>query len=151
MTLTQSSQLPRPPEAVWRHVTSMPEINREMGPWLHMTYPAEARTLSLADAAVQVGQPLFNSWILFLGLVPVERMQVTLAEIEPGRRFVEQSGVMLMRFWRHERSVVPTEGGCLVSDVVTLEPPFVWFAPLLKILAGLFFSHRHRRLRQLLP
>jgi ligand-binding SRPBCC domain-containing protein len=149
ITLTRTSRLPAPPDVVWRHATSMPSVNREMGPWLLMTYPAEARERSLGDAAVVLGEPLFTSWILFLGLVPVERMRVTIVELEPGRRFVERSPPLLLRSWRHERSVEPSEEGCVVTDVVTAEPPFAWFSPVVGFVVGRFFTHRHDRLRRI--
>ncbi len=149
ITVTRISRLPAPAEVVWRHATSMPSVNREMGPWLRMTYPAEARDQSLADAAVVLGEPLFTSWILFLGLLPVERMRVTIVELEPGRRFVERSPPVLLRSWRHERSVEPSQDGCVVTDVVTAEPPFAWFSPVLRVVAERFFTHRHARLRRL--
>jgi len=134
-------------ERVHAHATSMPTINQEMGPWLKMTYPRAAEGMSLADAAPLLGQPLFTSWVLFLGLVPVERMQVRIVELGPGFRFVEESHVTFLRLWRHER-VIESRGdeACTVTDRLTLEPRIGVFAAPLAAFVRAFFGHRHRQL-----
>jgi ligand-binding SRPBCC domain-containing protein len=148
VTVVRSSRMPASAEAVWGLVTRMPAINREMGPWLRMTYPREAENLSLGDTTVRLGEPLFTSWVLAGGLVPIERMAVTLVELEPGRRFVEQSRTLAMRSWRHERTLEPSGDECIVTDRLTLAAPVRWVEPLLGRALGLFFDHRHRRLRR---
>ncbi|MDB4969951.1 MAG: hypothetical protein JWN44_5640 [Myxococcales bacterium] len=114
-----------------------------------MSYPAEADELSLDDPRVRLGETLFASWILLLGLVPVERMRVTLVEIDPGRSFVEQSGVSMLRFWRHERRIEPTAGGCVLTETLTVAAPLSLMTPVVGWLVRLFFAHRYRRLRTL--
>ena len=148
-TVTRSSTLHAPPGEVWLHATSLDGIHRELSPWMRMTAPAEARGLSLDGAQVPLGEPLFTSWILLLGFFPVERMRLTLVELEPGRRFVEQSGTTFMRLWRHERTVEAAPAGCTITDKLTLAAPLVLFTPLVAKLIGYFFNHRHRRLRRL--
>lgn len=90
-TFTCTTALAAPRSTVWKHATKLTTINREMAPWLRMTVPREVGEASLDDPRLRIGEPLFASWILLLGVVPVERMQVTVIELEPGRRFVEQS------------------------------------------------------------
>jgi ligand-binding SRPBCC domain-containing protein len=134
---------------VWAHATSIDGINREMAPWLRMTAPSGLDTLTLDDAAGALGTPLFTSVVLFGGVVPVERMRVTIAELEPGRRFVERSPMLALRGWRHERVVEPHDGGCLVIDRVSFEPRVAATAPLARAAIGAFFAHRHRQLGRL--
>jgi ligand-binding SRPBCC domain-containing protein len=145
--VTRESFVSAAPDEVWAHATSMTSINREMGPWLRMSYPPEARDLNLDSAEVRVGEPLFISWVSLFGVVPLERMKVTIVERGPGRRFVEQSQVAVLRYWRHERTIAPLESGSVVKDTVTFAPPFAFLAPVTGWLVGLFFAHRHRRLR----
>jgi hypothetical protein len=76
--ISRSTPLRAAPSLVWRHATSLDGINREMGPWLKMTAPPEARGLALDDAGVALGEPLFTSVVLFGGVMPVERMRVTI-------------------------------------------------------------------------
>jgi hypothetical protein len=37
----------------------------------------------------------------------VDRSDLTFLELEPGRRFLEQSPMLSMKLWRHERIVEP--------------------------------------------
>jgi ligand-binding SRPBCC domain-containing protein len=147
-TIVRTSRLAAPAERVWAHATTLSTINDEMRPWLAMTAPREARGLSLATTQVPLGVTLFGSWVLLLGVVPVERMQLRIAELGPGRRFVEQSGMLAMRLWRHERSVEVDGGGCVVTDRVTVEPRLSALSPIAAAVVGRFFDHRHRRLRR---
>ena len=85
-------------------------------------------------------------WLLLFGLIPVDRSDLTLMEIEPGRRFLEQSPMLGMKLWRHERIIVPVSGGATVTDRLEFAPRFAsglvcWFV-------RLFFNHRHAVLRR---
>ena len=117
-----------------------------MAPWLRMTAPAEARGLALDDAGAALGEPLFTSLVLLGGVVPVDRMRVTITELEPGRRFVERSPMISVRGWRHERVVDPHPAGCLVVDRVSFEPRVGAMAMAMRAAIGAFFAHRHRQL-----
>ncbi|MDB4995511.1 MAG: hypothetical protein JWM74_2943 [Myxococcaceae bacterium] len=151
-TIRIASELAAPAAVVWKHATTLRTINEEMGPWLYMTHPAAARDLSLSDVGQQadmpLGTPLFSSWVLLFRCLPVERLQVTIVELEDGVRFVEQSKTSLMKSWRHERRVEPRGAACTVTDVVTLEPPMALFARPIAACVSWFFGHRHAQLRK---
>jgi ligand-binding SRPBCC domain-containing protein len=85
------------------------------------------------------------------GVVPFDYDYLTIAELEPGRRFLEQSTMLSMSSWQHERTITPDTGGtAVVHDRVTFQPRVALrlTAPLLAVGIGAFFSHRHRRLRR---
>jgi ligand-binding SRPBCC domain-containing protein len=146
--LTRSSRLAASSAKVWAHVTRMPAINLEMGPFLKMTFPHEAETMSLGDIDVELGTPIFRSWVLAGGVIPIERMDVTLVELEKGRRFVEQSKTLFMKRWRHERTVEDEGDGCTVTDRLTFEAPLAFVTPTVAMCIGSFFDHRHRVLKR---
>ena len=148
-TLTRASTLAAAPESVWAHATSLASINREMAPWLEMSAPAELQGVSLDDPRVVPGEELFASTVRFLGFLPVDRMHVTIVELERGRRFVEESPMLAMRRWRHEREIVPAGAGCTLRDTLTFEPRIALATPAVRIALGAFFTHRHRVLRRL--
>jgi ligand-binding SRPBCC domain-containing protein len=150
-TVEQTSVVGGPPAAVWASITSLEGINREMGPWLQMTLPPEARGLTLDAALETLGEPLFASRVLLFGIIPVERMRVTLVELEPGRRFVEQSPMLTLRYWRHERTLAPEGSDCRITDRLTFAPPVAVFAPILRRVVSALFAHRHRRLAETFP
>jgi ligand-binding SRPBCC domain-containing protein len=144
--LERTTALRAAPAEVWRHVTSIDGINRELAPWLRMTVPSEARRLTIDDALDSLGDALIVSRVLLFGVLPVERMRLTIVALEPGHRFVEQSPMLTMRSWRHERTVEPTADGCRLSDRLSFEPLVRASSPLLRRLVGALFAHRHRRL-----
>jgi ligand-binding SRPBCC domain-containing protein len=142
--LVFESRLSVAPADAWRWMTSVEGVSAELAPVLKMTVPRTANTLISEDVAL--GQRLFYSWVLLFGLLPVDRMELTLSSIDVGRRFVEESPTLTMKQWRHERSLTPTEGGTVLTDRLTFEAKFGralvrWFVTRL-------FEHRHAVLRR---
>jgi hypothetical protein len=78
-----ASTVPADVDAVWAHCSSMIEVSRELWPWLRMTYPDGAE--SLVPETFLPGKPLFRSTLLLCGLLPVDRTDLTIVELEPGR------------------------------------------------------------------
>lgn len=64
-----SSVLHAGPQEVWAAVRTMAGVNRELAPWVRMTYPDESADLALEDAPP--GSPVFQSWLLLLGGHPL--------------------------------------------------------------------------------
>jgi hypothetical protein len=149
-SVEQSSVLALTAPEMWRRATSPGGINDELRPVLRMTVPAELRGKTIDD--VQVGVPLGRSWILFVGLIPIDYDDLRLAELEPGHRFLERSSMLSMRVWRHERTVEQLEGDtCRVTDCLSFElrPPLAWIPGsqrLARAIVAALFRHRHRRL-----
>ena len=141
-----SSKLNAPAAEVWERVVTPEGINDEMGPWMKMTIPRGVESLSAES--VTLGEPIGRSWILLFGLLPIDYDDVTLVELEDGRRFLERSPMMSMRLWEHERSVEPGSGGCIVTDRVRFEPRLGLLRGLLGPVLNRFFHHRHHRLQR---
>ena len=143
----RASVVPAAAEDVWRRVVSPAGINDEMLPWMRMTVPRGAGDVTI-DAG-QLGEPVGRAWLLLFGVLPFDYDRLTITELEPGRRFREQSTMLSMRTWGHERTLTPAAGGgTLVTDRITLGPraPLVRAGGLLRSVLGAFFDHRHRRL-----
>lgn len=147
LTFEISSRLAAPAEEVWAHATSMEGVNRELSPLARMTYPRHLR--SLDDRSVPIGQRVFRSWVLAGGVVPIDYDDITFAELEPGRRFLERSPMLTQREWQHERVIEPAEGGCVVTDRVRFVPRAPALGPLFLRLFRLAFWVRHRNLRRI--
>ena len=135
---------------MWAQAITEEGINDELAPILRMTMPEGLRGRTVAD--VEVGVPLGRSWILLAGLLPVDYDDLCLAELEPGRRFLERSSTLSFSVWQHERVVEPeSEHSCRVTDTLGFElrPGIAWIpgaARLAAAIVGSLFSHRHRRL-----
>ena len=140
-----SSLIPAPPERVWERIITPAGINHELRPWMTMTVPRGIKRLD--PESVELGRPLGRSWVLLFGLLPFDYDDVTLVELEPGRRFLERSPMLSQRSWQHERIVEAIEGGSRVTDRVRMEPRLGLPAAPLRPLFRAVFRHRHRRLR----
>jgi len=119
-TLRFESRLRTSPEHAWQWATSAHGIRTELRPLARMTVPQGVE--SILDLDVELGKPLGRTWIFLFGLLPLDRVDLTLVELEEGRRFVEQSPMSTMRLWRHERRVDPVPGGARIEDRLTFEP-----------------------------
>ena len=146
----QSSVLARPAGVVWDRAITDEGINDELAPILRMTMPDGLRDKTVET--VEVGVPLGRSWILLGGLLPVDYDDLALAELEPGRRFLERSRTLTFSVWQHERIVEPEgEGSCRVTDRLgfELKRGVAWIpgmARLASAVVAFLFRHRHRRL-----
>jgi len=144
--LVVSSSLRAEAEVLWEHAVQPLGVNRELRPFLRMTFPSECTDLT---AAATPGERICRSWLLLGGVVPVEFDDIVIVEIEPGRRFLERSTLLTQKLWEHERTIEPTSPGCRVTDRVRFVPRLPglgWF------FAGVFravFRWRHRNLRRL--
>lgn len=144
-TVEVSSRLVASRSVVWSVVSTMNGVNAELGPWLRMTYPDDQA--SLADAVP--GRVAFRSWILLLGVVPLDRHTFGLDRVDDARGFVEESTSWMQRRWRHERELVDhVGGGCVVTDRLVFEPRFTLSRPMMVGVVRRVFIHRHRRLRR---
>lgn len=148
--LTFASDLAAPAEPIWEWITSLRGINAELHPLMRMTAPAHVSSLS--DAGLVVGRPLFRTWVLLFGVLPVDSYRVTLVEIDAGRGFAEESRLLTMSRWRHERRLSPLArpwraqpalaGSTRLTDTLTFEPRLA--APAVRMLIDALFRHRHR-------
>ena len=140
-----SSELAAPVSEVWSHVASLEGVNHELGPWFRMTAPAGTE---LSPATVPLGQPWFRSWLLLLGVLPVDYDALCIERIEAERGFLERSSMLSARVWEHERTLEPLPGGgTRVSDRVEFVPRIRLTARLHRAVIRALFAHRHRRLR----
>ena len=139
-----SSVVPASPAEVWARVSTIEGINFELMPLARMTCPAEF--VGLDPAGVRLGERLYRSWVLLLGLLPVEYDDLTLLRVEPGRGFLESSRMLSQRRWVHERTLEAVPGGCRVTDRIGFEPRLPAAARVFLRVFRLFFAHRHRRL-----
>ncbi len=142
--LTFSSTLPILPQEFWAQ-QSLATVNYELGPWIHMTAPKAWQTVRLADWQGG-GEALFASWVLLLGLLPIDRHAFGSFSFKPETGFVELSSSWVNHMWRHERTVQAEGAGCTVRDSVEFAPRIGFMAYILKPIYSLVFRHRHGRL-----
>jgi hypothetical protein len=141
-----TSDLKAPKQVVLAHATGMPGVNQELGPLLSMTSPRSFRGRSLFEAPV--GEPLFRSWVLLGGVVPIDFDHLCFESIDPDSGFVETSTMLSMSTWRHERRVTERDdGGSHIVDRISFTPRVPGTGPLLARVAEALFRHRHAKLR----
>lgn len=114
-------------------------------PLVRMTFPPGLTDLRDAPLGERVG----DCWLLAFGLIPFERHTLMFADIAPSG-FVETSlGLLQYHYWKHERTVRPAEGGCVVRDIVTVASKIAFLDEIADALTAYVFRHRHKRLKQL--
>lgn len=143
-TVEFATEVSAPPEACWRWITSLEGMRREMTPYLRMTAPSHVHDIASLD--VTLGKPLFRSWILLFGIVPIDYSCLTLVELRPGEGFVEQSPMGSMKTWRHERGITAVGSGAQIRDRLTFEPRFA--SSLVRAVVKAFLRHRHAVIKQ---
>jgi ligand-binding SRPBCC domain-containing protein len=149
MIIERQSIVDAPADQVWVRVVTPEGINDELRPWMTMSMPRGAESLTVDN--VPIGTPLGRCWMRLFGVLPFDYDRLMIAALEPGRRFDEQSTMLSMRRWRHERTVTPDgDAKAVVHDRITfqLRAPLRPAAPV--VAAGLraLFGHRHRRLQR---
>lgn len=141
-----STHLAASQKEVWEWITSMEGISKEMSPYVHMSAPAGVTNLQ--SVPFEPGKRLFRSWITLFKIIPFDYSDLTFESFEEGVGFAEQSPMGSMRSWRHVRSIIPAQTGCILTDEVTFKPRFAGF--IANKIVRAFFRHRHRKLRHYL-
>ncbi|MCB0925082.1 MAG: hypothetical protein KDB50_11165 [Mycobacterium sp.] len=141
-----STTLSVPADVVWQHATDMAGVNAELQPLLRMTVPAGLSGATLTD--LPLGRRAGRSWLLLLGLLPVDFDDLTIAEIGPGYRFLERSVMLTQSCWEHERVVRPLGGDCEITDRLRWQGRVAPLGTLFGLAVPILFRHRHRRLRR---
>lgn len=142
-----SSILGSDAEDVWQAAIRFDGINEELMPLLRMTSPRSWRGRTVED--VEPGSRPFRSWLLLFGVLPIDYDDLGIAEVGPGRRFLERSQMLSSSTWEHERSIVALgPGTCRVTDRVRFVPRWRVLGPFLSWFVPRLFAHRHRRLRR---
>lgn len=135
-------------DEVWRRVVTPEGINDELRPVMTMSIPGAAASMTIDD--LPVGAPIGRAWLRLFGVLPFDYDDLTIAELTPGRAFREESTMLSMRLWRHERSVTPDGPTAIVRDRITfrLRAGLRPATPVVAAGVGALFSHRHRRLQR---
>ena len=143
-SFTISSNLPVTAEEILRTLT-MAGVNSELSPLVKMTAPRSWANRSILEWPEQ--QHLFDSWILFLGMLPIDRHSFYFDSINPHEGFIEASSSTTNSRWCHQRRISPAQEGCRVSDIVEYQSRLPLLGYLLKPIYRLVFWCRHRNLR----
>lgn len=142
----RSSVVAAPSADVWARVITPEGINDEFRPWLTMSIPVGVEGLTVDN--VEPGTLIGRCWIRLFGVIPVDYDDLTIVELEPGRRFLEQSTLFSAPQWQHERVVEPIDATTSrVTDRLEFTPRR-GFGLTARPLIQLIFWHRHRRLRR---
>ena len=141
--LTMTTTVPASTQEAWAWSTSLDGVRAEMRPLLKVVFP---KGMTDIGADTMLGKPLGRCQFLLFGLFPIDMSKLTFTEIVPGHRFVEQSALLSMRAWRHERVITPASdaSGARITDHLAFSPRFA--TPLVRVMVRLFFEHRHKML-----
>jgi hypothetical protein len=145
----RTTRLGAPAAVVWDRAVTPEGINDELRPWMRMTMPRSLRGKTVAD--LKPGDRPGRSWLLLFGVLPVDYDDLGIAELEPGRRFLERSTMLSMSSWQHERVIDPVgETASRVTDRLSFElrRPLAGVPGAERLaLATIEFLYRHRHHR----
>jgi hypothetical protein len=143
-----SSELCVHPETLWAHARTLEGVNAELWPLVRMTSPESFDGKTLEDA--EPGKPLFRSWILLFGFIPIDYDDICIQELFPAHGgFLEESTMLTQRRWSHRRTIEAAPVGCRVTDKVGFVPRVPFTAWLFWLPFRLAFWNRHRNLRRM--
>ena len=149
MIIERQCMVDAPAEQVWARVVTPEGINDELRPWMTMSMPPGAESLTVDN--VPIGTPIGRCWMRLFGVLPIDYDLLTIKDLQPGRGFQEESTMLTIRRWRHERSVIPDDDGkTVVQDRITftLRAPLRPLTPIFAVGLRALFGHRHRRLQR---
>jgi hypothetical protein len=107
-------------DRVWQRVVTPEGINDELRPWMTMSMPRGAESMTVDN--VPIGVSIGRSWLRLFGVLPFDYDRLTIADLQPGRAFLEESTMLSMRRWQHERSVTPDDSTkAVVHDRITFQ------------------------------
>jgi ligand-binding SRPBCC domain-containing protein len=139
-----TSVVAAPQDVVWDRIASVAGVNHELGPLVRMTAPPHVDRIAMD--ALPLERIWFRSKVLILG-VPVDYDDLTIVQLEPGRRFLERSQMRSMRMWQHERILEAAgDGATRVTDRLTFTTRALVPHALARAVVRLIFRHRHKRL-----
>jgi hypothetical protein len=143
-TFTLRSKLAVSAEYFWA-TQSLASVNEELHPLYRMTAPRRVLRAPIGEWPKYSNR--LKSWLLFRGLIPIDRHSFGVIRFTGPTAFIETSSSWLNRQWRHERSVVTTPGGCEVTDIVSFEPRFARIGAGQKAQYLLAFRNGHEHLK----
>lgn len=91
--IERQSVVAAPAEQVWQRVVTPEGINDELRPWMTMSVPRGAKGMTVDT--VPIGAPIGRAWLRLFGVLPFDYDRLSIAELEPGRRFREDSTTSL--------------------------------------------------------
>jgi hypothetical protein len=84
-----------PSEQVWERIITPEGINDELRPWMTMSMPRGAKSLTVDT--IPIGTPIVRCWMRLFGVLPFDYDHLMIAELFPGRGFHEESTMLSMR------------------------------------------------------
>lgn len=149
MIIDRRSVVDAPVDRVWARVVTPEGINDELRPWMTMSMPRHAEDLTVDTAPA--GTPIGRCWMRLFGVLPFDYDHLMIADLQPGRGFDEQSTMLSMRTWRHQRTLeADGDTRTVVRDHITFElrAPLRVLTPIIAAGVRALFGHRHRRLQR---
>ena len=135
-----------PKNLVWKHITQMKNVNAELSPFIHMTFPKDRTEISDA-LIVPTNTVLFTSVLLLFRWIPIDLHFLCLDRVEEGTAFYENSYTLLNRYWKHTRILTERMGKVYVLDDVHFSPRLPLIGYFLLPVIRYIFKNRHHNLK----
>ena len=149
MIIERQSIADAPAAQVWARVVTPKAINDELRPWMTMSMPRGAESLTVDN--VPIGVSIGRAWLRLFGVLPFDYDQLTHRRTSAGTRLPcgtddAEHAAMAARAPRDTGRRHKT----LVRDRITfqLRAPLRPLTPVIAAAVRALFGHRHRRLQR---
>jgi hypothetical protein len=119
------------PRDVWREAGTLDGYDTRYQPMARSMAPTQPHQLKPSDAPR--GGPFYGGWTLLLGLLPIDKYELTIHWYEPPHGYHEDAVSWLLERWVHIRQLEriepedETDGvGCLLRDQLAFTPRHAW-------------------------
>ncbi len=86
----------------------------------------------------KLAEKMYKGMIISYKVSPVLGIKTTwvteITQVEDGKYFVDEQRIGPYKMWHHEHFIEPVEGGTLMTDIVSYQPPLGWLGDLMNSL-----------------
>ena len=124
---TRTQKIPAPVDLVWDFI-SAPENLKRITP----------KSMGFEITTGTDNKKMYEGMIIGYRVRPMLNINTTwvteITHIEPKKYFVDEQRIGPYRMWHHEHKLEQIEGGVLMTDIVSYQPPFGWLGSLANML-----------------
>jgi len=135
-------------QKLWKAIWNFDNINKELAPYFKMTSPAIELT-AIDINSIPLNEHLFTSYILLLKFLPIDIHYFKLKSIAENDYFEEESTSLILKYWRHTRTLEAKGEKTLLIDKIEYQHKIALLGKITFPIYKSVFSHRHKKLKAL--
>ncbi len=107
--------------------------------WDFISAPENLKRITPASMGFEItsgtsNQKMYEGMIISYRVRPLLQINTTwvteITHVKPKKYFVDEQRIGPYKMWHHEHQIEEIEGGVLMTDIVSYQPPFGWIGTL---------------------